>query len=160
MKSLLKIAGVLTLLVMGGAAFAQTYKSREPTPDERRRVAGVSQYVEDVFKRDHVPVWVNGGPLFYNVTNSTDGLLFVVTNRTVIVHIVLPNPTNNIGRKFEIIPVGACTLILSNLQGCTFTGLPGQTVATTWAVESNNVALVWSTGTNYAAYTHDYAGHP
>lgn len=148
MKTILAIIGLAVCL----AADAQTYKSRPPTPQEQRKLAGITEYVQDVFYRDHIPTFITPGVLYYPVTNAYEGTIFAFTNLNTSVHIALPNPTNNIGRKFTLNPLGACTLVLSNIVSGTITSGETMAVATTYSVASNRTAVAYSTGTNYIAF--------
>jgi hypothetical protein len=133
---------------------AQEYKARQPTPAESRRVAGLKNYAQDEFTRANTPVWVVNS-LLYLSTNSTDGVILVKTNATVLVHIGLPDPTNNVGRKYQVTTMGASTAVLTNhyVTG-TFTEVNTMAEATSLTIASNKTAIAWSTGTNYVVRTY------
>lgn len=150
-----RLALFIGLLFLAGIAIGQEYKSRQPTPDESRRgAAGLVHYAQDVITRDHTPVFV-ANSLLYLSTNATDGIIFVKTNATVLVHIGLPNPTNNLGRKYEITTMGASTAVLTNwyVTG-TFTEINTMAIASSLTIASNKTAIAYSTGTNYVVRTY------
>lgn len=130
-------------------ASAQEYKSRAPKAIETRRVAGVQNHIQDEFTRRSTPVFVLNS-LLYLSTNTTDGVIFVRSNATVLVHIGLPNPTNNTGRKYEVTTMGASTAILTNwyVTG-TFTSNNGMATLSAYLIASNKTAVAYSTGTNW-----------
>ena len=119
---------------------------------DQRVLAGVRNFVQDEFERGAKPVFLVNGLLSFNVTNANEGIIFVETNLTALVHIGLPNPTNNPGRKFEVHTMDACTVVLTNMThtgsftsnntgfGITHTGY--------W-IQSNKTATAYSTGSNY-----------
>jgi hypothetical protein len=148
------LACLVGLLCLTGIAFGQEYQSRQPYPDESRRVAGLKNYAQDEFTRANTPVWVVNS-LLYLSTNSTDGVIFVKTNATVLVHIGLPNPTNNLGRKYSVTTMGASTAVLTNhyVTG-TFTEINTMAVANSLTIASNKTAIAYSTGTNYVVRTY------
>ena len=157
-KRIITIALAFMLPVLG--VLAQAYKGRAPTAAEQRRLAGVSEYVQDVFFRDHVPVYLGTNAASpYSITNLYDGTFFIApTNAELAAKwMSLPNPTNNIGRVFRFIPTGNCQFLLSNsFNG--ITAINSNTLATTLGVlylcPSNQISVVYSTGTNYAVISH------
>ena len=139
----------LAMVAVAFGSLAQEYKDRAPKASETRRIAGLANYAQDEFTRANTPRWT-AGRLYYD-TIATDGVIFANSNATVLVHIGLPNPTNNIGRKFTITTVDACTAILSN-SACvgTFSLLTNYTMVSTFTIASNRTTTAWSTGTNWA----------
>jgi hypothetical protein len=142
------------LVSMCFSASAQEYKARAPKAIETRRVAGVQNYIQDEFTRRSTPVFVLNS-LLYLSTNATDGMIFVRSNATVLVHIGLPNPTNNTGRKYEVTTMGAATAVLTNwyVTG-TFTSNNSMAEVTGYFIASNKTAVAYSTGTNWLVRGH------
>jgi hypothetical protein len=141
MKNLL----CLCALLIGFSAFAADSRGRVDT----RVLSGVKNYVQDEFQRNTTPVFVVNS-LLYISTNLTDGIIFVKTNATVLVHIGLPNPTNNVGRKYEVTTMGASTAILTNWYTTSlFTSNNTMASQTAYFINSNKTALAYSTGTNW-----------
>lgn len=121
---------------------------------DTRKLVGVKNYVQDEFTRDSQIVWVRNS-LYYNVTNQAEGLIMVRTNATVLVHIGLPNPTNNLNRTFRITTMGASTATLSNSAAVgTFTDAFTMTNASVYFIASNKTAVAYSTGSNYLVRLH------
>jgi len=145
------IAAILSVLLCSAAiSMAADASGRVDT----RVLAGVKNNVQDEFTRRTTPVWVLNS-LYYNATNKSDGLIFVRTNATVLVHIGLPNPTNNVGRIFSITTCGASTATISNgVASGDFTDLLTLTNASVYFVASNKTATAYSTGTNWAVRLH------
>jgi hypothetical protein len=145
MKSLACLVGLLCLT---GIAFGQEYQSRQPYPDESRRVAGLKNYAQDEFSRANTPLVLNVG-LLYLSTNSTDGIIIVKTN-DVLVHIGLPNPTNNIGRKFQVQTMSTARVVLTNWYAVsTFTSNATMAEHTSYWINSNKTVMAFSSGTNW-----------
>lgn len=154
MKKFLSIAAGLAFLA--GAATGQEYKSRQPYPAEVARIAGITSYAQDELLRSKTPRYfqVTAINQSYYATNWYDGVLVVrsatATNWTVFVH--LPNPTNNINRRFEVIAVSAINPVLTNTSGFGIVNANTGTSASALAVNSNKTAIVFSTGTNWIGY--------
>jgi hypothetical protein len=150
MKKFLLITAGLAFLA--GVTSGQEYKSRQPTPTEQSRIAGVTKYIQDQYLQSTTPRFVVNS-LSYDATNYYDGVIFLRTNTTVLVHVALPNPTNNTGRRYEVFTGGACTAVLTNRQTSSlFRSAEGETNAAWLFIPSNKVAVVYSTGTNWTGY--------
>lgn len=118
---------------------------------ETRLLAGTKNFVQDEFERDTKVVWVLNS-LAYTITNLTDGVLFVRTNATVLVHIGLPNPTNNPNRRVLVTTMGASTAILTNVNHTgTITSNNSMATLTGYLIASNRTVMAYSTGTNWVA---------
>ena len=115
-----------------------------------RNLDGVRNKLFFEMERDHNPVQVVNS-LAYTITNNVDGIVLVRTNATVLVVIGLPNPTNNLSRKFEVSTLGASTAILTNTTYAgSFTDMFTMTnAASGYFIASNKTAIAYSTGTNY-----------
>jgi hypothetical protein len=154
MKKLVAITAAMAVLI--GAALGQEYKSRLPTPTEQNRIAGVTSYIQDELLRSKTPRYFDATNIsqFYYATNWYDGVIVArstpVTNWTTFVF--LPNPTNNINRRFEIIAIGAVNPVLTNTSGFGIVNANTGTSASNLAVNSNKIAVVYSTGTNWIGY--------
>ncbi len=144
MKKLLIAIGFAAGIVL--VALAADPRGRVDT----RMLAGVQNFVQDEMDRTRKPVIV-AGLLYYSAVNPTDGVIFCRSNSTVLVHVGLPNPTNNYGRRYEVSTLGACTAVLSNSTVVgDFTDMFTLTNASVYAVASNKTAVAYSTGTNWA----------
>lgn len=139
---------LVLLTVIGLSAMAQEYRSRLPTAAEQRRVAGLKNFAQAEFERANRPYFIDGW-LYQSLTNDYDGIVYVRSNATVLVHVVLPNPTNNLYRTFEITTMDACTARLSNVVTGTFTDALKLTNGNNYFVASNKTVVVRSTGTNW-----------
>ena len=152
MKNLIAIAAGLCFLA--GVASGQEYKSRLPYPAEQNRIAGVTSYIQDEYLRRTTPRWVTTS-LSYDATNWYDGVILVRTNGDVLVHVALPNPTNNTGRRYEVSTGLFPRAVLTNRQasGATaFRSMDGETNNSWLFIPSNKTAVVYSTGTNWTGY--------
>ena len=144
-KTLITLA--LVAMPAIGLLVAQEYKSRVTTPTEERKLAGTTSWVQDEYFRTKSARWATG--LYYAATNYYDGIVLVRSNATVLVHIGLPNPTNNPYRVFEISTLDACTATLSNANGAgSFTDMFTLTNASVYFIASNKTATAYSTGSN------------
>lgn len=150
MKNLLSIL-IAVLVLCGAVSRAADANGRVDT----RVLAGAKGNFQDEFTRLSVPIFPPAGTLAYYVTNKSDGIIFPFTNLTTTVYIYLPNPTNNPGRQFTIVPMGSCNVILTNTlnRAFDFTYAFGRTNSTGYTIASNATATVWSTGTNYIGVT-------
>jgi hypothetical protein len=143
MKRILRSA--LILLALAVTVTAADPRGRVDT----RKLAGAVNYTQDEFDRQTKPVILTTGLFSYNITNDNEGLIFVAaTNITGLVHIGLPNPTNNLNRRFHVIGTGPLSVVLTNT---TFTGTfsSNLVVHASYLVSSNRSILAFSTGTNY-----------
>ena len=158
MKNFITIVTLFILSVSG--LFAQEYKSRQPTPDEQKRVAGVRNYIQDEFLRlntifvietNHSPVYTISSTNIYHgvfaIAPTNAGLAAAFT-------ISLPNPTNHVNRRFTFITPDGCHIVLSNNWGTGsadgFRDLKTFGVSNiVWLVTSNKITTCYSTGTNY-----------
>lgn len=149
-KNIISILSVILLLVVG--VCAQEYLSRQPTPTELFRVAGLRNNIQLEVERLSGCTLLAGGPNPYTC-QATNGIILVRTNSAAgIIQIELPNPTNNYGRVFTIVPLGACQPILTNSSDYTavsFTNPFNDATAATYQMASNVVVKALSTGTNY-----------
>lgn len=150
MKKFLLITAGLAFLA--GVTSGQEYKSRQPYPSEQARIAGTTEYVQDTYLQLTTPKVVNSTPYF--ATNYNDGLLvFHGTSADYLV--VLPNPTNNVGRRYQISAVvPARCLLTNNNAGWKFFNMVTGGNDNGVAVASNKTTMVFSTGTNWAAFVH------
>lgn len=155
MKKFLLITAGLAFLT--GAATGQEYKSRQPTPTEQSRIAGITSYVQDELLRSKTPKFIDMVTSSnYSATAYNDGLLFVRSyNTAALCRITLPNPTNNINRRFEIVPVKHASLSLTNgfgANGFQIADINSFAWTNSLAVASNKTVFVFSTGTNWIGY--------
>lgn len=156
MKKFLLITAGLAFLA--GVTSGQEYKSRQPTPTEQSRIAGITSYVQDELLRSKTPKFIDMVTSSnYLATAYNDGLLFVRSYNTAAVCVItLPNPTNNINRRFELVPVKTASLLLTNgsfgANGFQIADINTVTWTNSLAVASNKTAFVFSTGTNWIGY--------
>ena len=116
---------------------------------DTRKLAGVQNFVQDEFDRRTKVIQVVNS-LLYLSTNDNEGIIFVRTNSTVLVHIGLPNPTNNVNRIYNVSTMGASTAVLTNwYQTGTFTSNNTMVTYSSYFVNSNKTAHAFSTGTNW-----------
>ncbi len=147
MKShLLTILG-LSLLI--GSVSGQEYKSRQPYPGESQRIAGFTGWTQDELLRRTTPRFAVN-TLTYDASNYYDGVVIIRTNATVLCVVTLPNPTNYINRRYEVVTSGASTARLTNALGAPFHDVNSMTNSGVGLfVQSNKTAIAFSTGTNW-----------
>lgn len=151
MKKLL-IAGLLAIPVV--ALLAQTYKSRVPYPDEERKVAGVTEFIQDGPRYGILRLTPNPEQIVTNsVTNSIVVMLGTgaLTNAFLQMH----NPTNQGRYALTVVAKGNITVSLttSNLFAANANG-PGfntmtNIVVNPYVVPTNSSALVINNVTNW-----------
>lgn len=150
-RILITLAIVLPLVGL----LAQEFKSREPTPTEKRFVGGLNYYPAEA----NDAVWQ-----FYGISNSGTNIFLAqgTTNNIVAFTganafqtniVVLPNPTNSVGALFNIVSSGIITTIISNSTIQSFnnvTNPPGSAVnLAIYQLNTNRAVKVFSTGTNW-----------
>jgi len=141
------ISLVLLLPVVG--LLAQAYKSREPTPDERRKVAGVTDYIQDG-PRFNFTEYIPGAEQQITLDATNNVVMFTSIGALTNVVVLLPNATNSIRRAYHLIANGNVTMTLSNINGNTFK-TPTNTVAAAFFTTATNRS-VWvfnNKGTNW-----------
>lgn len=148
---------IILSMVMVMVAFGVMAQQRQGRVDTRK-LTGVANNIQDEFDRDNRIVTLEATlqPVFI-ITNIWEGQYLVAPTNpatSAAFTIALPNPTNNIGRSFRFITGGNSQYVLSNAFG--MGGGNGFRDATTygvsnvvWKVNSNTVAILYSTGTNY-----------
>lgn len=158
MKKLVAITAAMAVLI--GAALGQEYKSRLPTPTEQNRIAGVTSYIQDELLRSKtiralvVPMVLSN----YVLNAYNDGVVFFIAgSNTVVGRATLPNPTNNLNRRYELtLGTNISSFVVTNNTGAN--GFQFWNVLTTastnsFTIPSNGVAYFYSTGTNWIGYT-------
>ncbi len=152
MKFLFSLVLATICLVSYGADTTTPKSTRVDT----RTLSGQTLLTQGEFNRANVPVFLTPGVLSHTISNTYDGVIFGYTNLTATIYVFLPNPTNNVGRKFTFVPMGSCTMILTNTlnRAFDFTYAYGRTNSTGFTIASNVTAEVWSTGTNYIGVTY------
>lgn len=137
------LASLTVLLLLAVSAVAQP--SRGGIVDTRI-LAGQKLSVRDEMLRSQWPTFIiTSSPNPLIITNVWEGQYFVNTNMIVS----LPNPTNNYPRKFSFMPMGTNTLTVSNGQGGGLTIVSSNVVGTICLINSNRMAMAWSSGTNW-----------
>lgn len=140
-----KLIALFMLVAVGVSA--QGYKNRQPTADERQKIAGVNWYLKDGPQFQIFQKFVGEGENFtLQPTNSI--LLFRSAGALSNCVAIFPNPTNNPGRAYEVVAVGNVTVVLTNNPVGSFTSVTNLS-ATTYTVPTNSSARVVSTGTNW-----------
>lgn len=148
MKKFLLITAGLAFLA--GVTSGQEYKSRLPTPAEQNRIAGTTKYIQDTYLQLTTPKLVTSSPYF--ATNYNDGVL-IVHGAAGNYLITLPNPTNNVGRRYQISAVHPAKVLLTNNNaGWKFFNLATAGNDVGVFCETNKSAIVFSTGTNWAVH--------
>jgi hypothetical protein len=142
---------ILTLLMLALVAFnasAQEYKNRVALPDEERKLAGLRYWIADNAPR--FSVYQNYVGEGQNITANDTNYLFVFRSAGELTNcvLVLPNPTNNPHRLFEVINVDNVRVTVTNNPVSTFTGESNYT-ASVFIIQTNKSARFISTGTNW-----------
>jgi len=143
MKKLVLFLLLLTALY-GVAQLAGGRLNRRPYPNEVDQLVGV---LGPIGSQNNPLMAVTHVTTNYTVT-ETNGLIVVRNPVNFLNHIALPNATNNPFRMFEVFVLGNNTAVLTNADGNTFEGATNVT-ATSYTLNSNTLARVISTGTNW-----------
>lgn len=149
MKNLLTI--LIAVILCGAVSRAADTTTPSSTRADVRLLSGQKLLTQGLFNRQTLPVFVQvSWPNPYYITNTYDGVYFVNTNNTV----GLPNPTNNVSRLIQLIPMGTNTCYISNGLGGGLTLALSNVVGTVVLCPSNKITRAWSTGTNWIV-THN-----
>ena len=148
MKNFITIVTLFILSVSG--LFAQEYKSRQPTPNEAIKVAGVTDYIQDG-PRFNFTLYRPGSGEQFALTATHNVVAFRSDNQLTNVFVLLPNPSNSLRRAYRLMGNGNVTLTLSNTFGTTFNTATNVVTKSVWVTDSTNQA-VWvynNGGTNW-----------
>ena len=132
MKTLLAIIS----LALVGALSAQEYKSRQPTPDEQRKVAGVTDYIQDG-PRENYTLYIPGNDEQYTLQPTNNFVSFRSIGALTNVVVILPNPTNSSRRVYWLNANGNVTIKLTNTVGATYNTATNVTALSTWTSATN-----------------------
>ena len=143
----------LCAVIAVSVVLAQEYKSRQPRPEESRRVAGLNFYPQDSY-----PVW-----LVYSATNYQPfALLLGQTNNVVFtslaitnVYAIVPDCSNSVGATFNLVSGFRTTVIITNANEQTFDTPSNATAAAILTMRTNSSVTLFSTGTNWYVLTPD-----
>lgn len=114
---------------------------------DTRVLAGQKNLVVEETYRLNEPVFlITGNTYPHLITNTWEGQYFVNTNNVTI---GLPNPTNNLARKFTFMAMGTNQFYVSNGAGGQLTIVSSNVVGPLCLIASNRMAMTWSTGTNW-----------
>lgn len=143
-----KFIATVIMVIVAVSAYSQEYKSRQPRPPEREKISGVDWYLKD-------------GPryqIFNKTTGEGENYTLQATNSYIILRslaeltntvIIFPNPTNNLGRVFDIVLVGNITATLTNNPVGTFNSMTNVTASTVTLPTNSTARVVNNMGTNW-----------
>ena len=144
MKALSTLVVLFSLL---GIALGQGYKSRQPTPDEQRKIAGVTDWIQDGPRNNFTQI-IPGAEQQYLLNETNNVVVFTSISELTNVVVLFPNPTNSPRRTYRLIANGNVSMKLSNTFGTTFK-TPTNTVASTFTTATNRGVTAYCTGTNW-----------
>lgn len=134
------IAFGLAVLLGAAGLFAQTYKSRLPTPDEERKLAGVTDYIQDG-PRFNFTLYYPGNNQQFELNATNNFVMFKSTGGESNATVLLPDPsTGGVSRRSYFINAnGRCTieLLWTNSASSTFTIATNNASIDTWVSPTN-----------------------
>jgi subtilase family serine protease len=134
MKTLATIIGLLA--ICASALVAQEYKSRQPKASEERRIAGLTDYIQDG-ERANFTLYIPGAEEQYTLGETNNFIAFRSIGALTNVVVVLPNATNTARRVYTINANGNVTVKLTNTVGVTYNTATNVTALTTWTSATN-----------------------
>lgn len=140
MKNFFTIA-LLALSVSG--LLAQGYKSRVPYPDEERKVAGVTDWIQDG-PRFNFTLYLPGQDEQYTLRETNNVVVFRSVGALTNVVVVLPNPTNSARRAYNLTAQGNVTIKLTNTVGTTYNTSTNVTALTTFTSATNSAFWIYN----------------
>jgi hypothetical protein len=147
MKNFITIVTLLALSVSG--LFAQAYKSRQPTPNEAIKVAGVTDYIQDG-PRFNFTLYIPGQDEQYTLRETNNVVVFRSVSQLTNVVVILPNPTNSLRRGYKLVANGNLTIKLTNTVGVTYNTSTNVTALSTFTSATNSAFWVHNNnGTNW-----------
>lgn len=141
MKNFFTIVFLFVLSVSG--LMAQTYKSRVAFPDEERKVAGVTDWIQDG-PRYNFTMYLPGAEEQYTLRETNNVLAFRSVGALTNVVVVLPNPTNSARRAYKLIAQGNVTIKLTNTVGTTYNTSTNVTALSTFTSATNSAFWVYN----------------
>lgn len=152
MKNFITIVTLFILSVSG--LFAQEYKSRQPTPNEAIKVAGVTDYIQDG-PRFNFTMYLPGAEEQYTLRETNNVVVFRSVGALTNVVVILPNPTNSLRRAYNLIAQGSVTIKLTNTVGVTYNTSTNVVALTTFTSATNSAFWVYNNnGTNWHISTY------
>lgn len=148
---IMKKALILLLVAVGTYfALAQSTIYRNPgrpaNPPEQQLLVGMNGLVDGY----HPTFNVTTVTAATHTLNTTNSFVFVRGEATVINHIIFPDCTNYRGRWFQVVTVGDRSLaVLTNANSQSFEHATNTVTTAGFALNSNTVCEVISTGTNW-----------
>lgn len=130
------ITSCLLAVLLCGIASAQEYKSRAPKAAEARRVAGLTDYIQDG-PRFNYTLYHPGAEEQYSLGETNNFVSFRSLSQLTNVVAVLPNPTNTARRAYFLNANGNVTIKLTNTVGATYNTATNVTALTTWTSATN-----------------------
>lgn len=147
MKNFITIVSLFILSVSG--LMAQGYKSREPYPEERRKVAGVTDWIQDG-PRFNFTMYLPGAEEQYTLRETNNVVVFRSASQLTNVVVILPNPTNSLRRGYKLIANGNVTIKLTNTVGSLYTTATNVVTLSTFTSATNSAFWVHNNnGTNW-----------
>ena len=131
---------------------AQEYIGRAPTAAEQRRVAGLNFYPAGAVDANWYYIVTSGGFTNIYLRSGRTNNVMIYTNGIGGPHLVtLPNCSNSVGQMYNVIAVDRTPVVLTNINGNTFSASTGAAANVTFvAMRTNQLARVFSpTGTNW-----------
>ena len=139
----------LALMLSVFSVTAQRYKDRPPNAYEQRRIAGLTDYVQDG-PRYNFTLYHPGAEEQYTLGATNNFVVFKSIGALTNVVAVLPNPTNSHRRYYKLVANGNVTIKLTNTVGATYSTATNVTALSTWTSATNSAFFVHNNnGTNW-----------
>jgi len=146
MKFILTLIGSLLIVA---SVRAQEYKSRAPRAAEERKVAGVTDYIQDG-PRFNFTLYIPGQDEQYTLRETNNVVVFRSVSQLTNVVVILPNPTNSLRRSYKLVANGNLTIKLTNTVGVTYNTSTNVTALSTFTSATNSAFWVHNNnGTNW-----------
>jgi hypothetical protein len=152
MKKILIALGLLGVIGVLWAQNAANYQYREPTASEKRKIAGVTDFIQDG-PRFNFTEFIPGAEQQITLNETNNVVMFTSVSQLTNVVVLLPNCTNSARRSYRLIANGNVTMTLSNTVGNSFKTPTNTVAATSFVTATNRAVWVYNNNrTNWFVY--------
>jgi hypothetical protein len=142
------IIASLMLALVAITASAQANRNAIPSPDDYKKLTGLTYWLADNAPRFGVYQKFVGEGEIITLNDTNFVMLLRSDGELTNCFVNFPNPTNNPNRMFNVVSVGNVGITLSNTLGSTFTSITN-VEGSIYVMNTNLSANVYSTGTNW-----------
>lgn len=140
-KIFLGLAGAVVLVAIPLCIKAQEYYNRQPTPTESRKVAGVTDYIQDGLRANFTQ-YFPGEAEQYQLVSTNNVIAFRSDGALTNVVVLMPDLTNSPRYVVRLLAVGNITMKISNTFGATVLTFTN-TYAATYTTPTNRGVTVY-----------------